>query len=127
MAELMYKIANEEAADIRTVRPDLSEAVAHVVALSLSKRPETRFQNGEQFASDLRLALADLAVGGTAPSMYTAPELAASPGMAADQTSVLAPAKAAGGYFEATRKIDTVSADFEKTVVPKPGNPGSSS
>ena len=127
MAELMYKIANEEAADIRTVRPDLSEAVAHVVALSLSKRPETRFQNGEQFASDLRLALADLAVGGTAPSIYTAPELAGSPGMAADQTSVLAPAKAAGGYFEATRKIDTVSADFEKTVVPKPGNPGSSS
>ena len=54
MSELMYKIANEEAADIRTVRPDLSESVANVVALALSKRPETRYQTGEQFAADLR-------------------------------------------------------------------------
>jgi CHASE2 domain-containing sensor protein len=54
MSELMYKIANEEAADIRTIRPELPEALANAVALSLSKRPETRYQTGTLFAADLR-------------------------------------------------------------------------
>lgn len=63
MSELMYKIANEEAADIRSVRPELSEALAHVVALAMSKRPETRYQTGEQFAADLQ-AVAAVATGG---------------------------------------------------------------
>src|SRR5205085_12439027 len=53
MAELMYKIANQEPPDIRIVRPDISERLANVVALSLSKRPETRYQDGDQFAADL--------------------------------------------------------------------------
>ena len=54
MSELMFKIANEEATDIRLVRPELPESLANVVALSLSKRPETRYQTGDQFAADLR-------------------------------------------------------------------------
>jgi serine/threonine-protein kinase len=54
MAELMYKIANEEAQDVRTVRPDLPEGLANIVALALSKRPETRYQTGDQFALELR-------------------------------------------------------------------------
>jgi serine/threonine-protein kinase len=54
MSELMFKIANQEAADIRVVRPEIPEALAHVVALSLSKRPDTRYQSGQQFAADLR-------------------------------------------------------------------------
>ncbi len=58
MAELMYKIANEEAPDVRVIRPELSETVANIVALALSKRPETRYQDGEQFAADLRKAMA---------------------------------------------------------------------
>jgi serine/threonine-protein kinase len=31
MAELMYKIANEEAPDIRIIRKDISERLANVV------------------------------------------------------------------------------------------------
>ena len=54
MAELMYKIANEEAPDIRIVRPELSEALARVVSRALSKRPEVRYQDGADFAKDLR-------------------------------------------------------------------------
>ena len=100
MAELMYKIANEEAADVRTVRPELSAAVAQVVTLSLSKRPETRFQDGDQFAADLRLAIANLATGESSASVDD---------------------------FAATRKIDVNSTDFDKTVVSKPANTGSSS
>jgi serine/threonine-protein kinase len=53
MSELMYKITNAEAADIRILRPELPKELADIVALSLSKRPETRYQNGEQFVADL--------------------------------------------------------------------------
>lgn len=60
MAELMFKIANEEAPDIRVIRPELPAVLADVVALSLSKRPETRYQDGHLFAADLRGALAQL-------------------------------------------------------------------
>jgi eukaryotic-like serine/threonine-protein kinase len=61
MAELMYKIANEEAPDIRVLRAELPERLAKAVALALCKRPEERYQTGEQFAADLRLVLPDLA------------------------------------------------------------------
>ena len=54
MAELMYKIANEPAPDIRTVCSELPDRLAELVALSLSKRPEARYQDGDQFAADLR-------------------------------------------------------------------------
>lgn len=62
MAELMYKIANEEAPDIRIIRPEIPQALADAVALSLSKRPETRYQNGDLFAADLRRVLQQLPV-----------------------------------------------------------------
>jgi serine/threonine-protein kinase len=61
MSELMFKIANEEAADIRIIRPELPENLANVVALALSKRPETRYQTGDQFAADLRAVEAQFA------------------------------------------------------------------
>jgi eukaryotic-like serine/threonine-protein kinase len=60
MAELMYKIANEEAPDIRIIRPEISERLANVVALSLAKRPETRYQDGDQFAADLKSVQAEM-------------------------------------------------------------------
>ena len=63
MAELMYKIASEEATDIRQIRTDLPEDLANVVALSLSKRPETRYQDGDQFAADLRAVMATIPSG----------------------------------------------------------------
>jgi serine/threonine-protein kinase len=54
MAKLMYQIANDPAPDIRTLRPDLPEALANVVALALEKRPEVRYADGRQMAEDLR-------------------------------------------------------------------------
>jgi hypothetical protein len=56
----MFKIANDEAPNVRIIRPDLSEALANVVALSMSKSPESRYQTGEQFAQNLRAVLVDL-------------------------------------------------------------------
>jgi serine/threonine-protein kinase len=68
MAELMYKIANEEAPDVRIIRRDVPERLANIVALALSKRPETRYQSGDQFAADLRLVMAELNGASAAPA-----------------------------------------------------------
>ena len=57
MAELMYKIASEEAPDARVIRPDIPERLAKIVALALAKQPEARYQTGEQFAADIRSVL----------------------------------------------------------------------
>ena len=50
MPELMHKIVHVPAPDIRTLRPDLPEAVATLVAKALNKRPEDRYQTGAQLA-----------------------------------------------------------------------------
>lgn len=60
MPELMHKIASVPAPDVRTLRPELSAEVAEVVALSMMKRPEARYQTGRQFAAEIRRALAAL-------------------------------------------------------------------
>ena len=109
MAELMYKIANEEAPDIRVIRPELADSLADVVALALSKRPETRYQDGDQFAADLRSAMG-ITTSGMAPLSYS------------NTGSVpLSPAQS-----EKTVAFDSghapLSGDFEKTAVqPLPG------
>ena len=54
MAQLMYKIANEAAPDIRVYRADVHESLALLVAKAFSKQPETRFQDGDQLAAILR-------------------------------------------------------------------------
>jgi serine/threonine protein kinase len=72
MARLMYQIANEPAPEVRTLRPELPEALANVVALSLEKRPEVRYAGGQQMATDLR------AVAGALPPALTGSAVAAS-------------------------------------------------
>jgi predicted Ser/Thr protein kinase len=72
MAELMYKIANEAAPDIRIIRAELSQRLADTVALALSKRSETRYQDGDQFAADLRAVIAEMG-GGSVPTPAPSP------------------------------------------------------
>ncbi len=57
MAELMYKIANEPAPDIRIVRPDLPDGLTRIVAHALEKNPDQRYLDGAQLAADLRAVL----------------------------------------------------------------------
>lgn len=64
MAELMYKIANGTPIDPREVRPDLPEELAQVCLFGMGKKPEGRYQNGEQMAQDLRRILTGLQQGG---------------------------------------------------------------
>jgi serine/threonine-protein kinase len=60
MAELMYKIANEDAPALLEIRKDLPPALAAVVARALVKKPDLRYQDGEEFARDLRSVAAGL-------------------------------------------------------------------
>jgi len=53
MAELLYKISHQVAPDIRGLRKDVPNALANIVAFSLAKRSAARYQNGDDFASDL--------------------------------------------------------------------------
>ncbi|MBK9348356.1 MAG: CHASE2 domain-containing protein [Burkholderiales bacterium] len=107
MAELMYKIANEEAPDIRVIRSEIPLALADAVALALSKRPETRYQTGDAFAADLRRVLQQMpGVSGEAVPAASAQ----SPGVVEKTTAFVATAPAR-------------AADFERTsaqVVPRP-------
>ena len=54
MALLLNQIANEVAPDVRSLRPELPEALADVLTLALDKRPELRYPDGRQMAADLR-------------------------------------------------------------------------
>lgn len=71
MARVMYLIANEPAPDLRTVRSDMPEALANVVALALEKQPETRYADGHQLAADLRQVAAN-------PQLHKSPKRAPS-------------------------------------------------
>lgn len=103
MAELMFKIANEEAPDLRMVRKDLPERLAQVVARALSKKPELRYQDGDEFARDLREVLAGLAGQPAAAAPTAAATLAAGAGADADRTVAF--------------RTPEPAADADKTVV----------
>lgn len=55
IAELMSKIANETASDVRQLRPEIPEELARIVARLLEKLPEKRYQDGDKLAADLTL------------------------------------------------------------------------
>ena len=115
MAELMYKIANEPAPDIRIIRAELTEKLANIVALSVSKRPETRYQDGDQFAADLRAVIGDFA--GQTNTASAAPLSGNHGGVVADassfDTTVVQSAKA----YEATQTMQAETPAFDKTIV----------
>jgi serine/threonine-protein kinase len=59
LAELMNNIATVEAPDIRTIRPELPIGLACMVAETLRKRPEDRYQDGHQLARELGAVLSE--------------------------------------------------------------------
>jgi CHASE2 domain-containing sensor protein len=54
MASLMFKITNEEAVDIRTVRAEIPQALAAIVNKALLKDVDQRYQTGIEFADALQ-------------------------------------------------------------------------
>ncbi len=136
MAELMYKIANEPAPDILIIRKELPGRLAEVVALSLSKRPETRYQDGDQFAADLRAVIAGLSgaevaapaapVAATAADEKTQAFSVADAAPAFDTTVVQsADGGAPASGYEATSVLTAGASDpFAKTIVSRPADTG---
>jgi serine/threonine-protein kinase len=61
MAQLMYRIANEEAPGILQFNPDVPPAIVAFLERALAKDVDTRYQTGVEFANALRAA----AAGGT--------------------------------------------------------------
>ena len=76
MAQLMFKIANEAHADIRTHNNRLPACVAAVVNKALAKNPDQRYQDGELMARALKLCLQSLTAG-AARAVMPAPAPAA--------------------------------------------------
>ena len=75
MSTLMRQIAQERAPDIRSLRPQLPEALADLVALVLEKQPELRPADGHRLALDLRLIAERMSgTAVAAPSVESAPE-----------------------------------------------------
>ncbi|MEO5696958.1 MAG: serine/threonine-protein kinase [Burkholderiaceae bacterium] len=66
MGKLMNEIVNATAPDVRTLRPDLPEALARAVARALEKRPENRHADGLQMATDLLAVAQQLDAGAAA-------------------------------------------------------------
>lgn len=89
MAALMYAIANTPAPDVRTVRPELPQTLAEVVALALEKRPEIRYADGHQLALDLHTVAGMLHTPepGGGPDIEHAAEPAAEPAAAVPQAA----------------------------------------
>ena len=72
MAELLRQIGFEPAPDVRTLRPELPEALADVLSMALAKRPDQRYANGQQMARDL-VAVADRLDAHAAPAPTQGP------------------------------------------------------
>jgi eukaryotic-like serine/threonine-protein kinase len=71
MAELMYKIANDPAPDIRIIRNELPASLAGVATRAMQKPPEARYQEGAQMAAELRAVLRELSAGADAAGAVT--------------------------------------------------------
>jgi serine/threonine-protein kinase len=121
MSELMYKIANEEAPDIRIIRPDLTQRLADVVALSLSKRPETRYQTGDQFSADLRSVMGQT---GGSDSLGHEDSITRKPqrtdNAAAEASIIIEPLARSEAKMDFMETVPATAADFEKTTIQSP-------
>ena len=54
MASLMFKITNEDAPDVRSIRAEIPDALAAVIEKALAKDVDQRFQTGAEFANALK-------------------------------------------------------------------------
>jgi len=116
MAELMYKIANEEAPDIRVVRRNLPDRLAAVVARVLAKKPELRYPDGDQFAADLRAVMAQIAGGAPTGPAAAVPD--------PDKTVAFSLAAAAQAQADAEKTLVMVAQGAAGAAAPGAVGPG---
>ena len=68
MAQLMFKIANENPTDILSVNPAVPATMVAFLDRAMAKDPDQRFQTGEEFAVALRAAFGGTAAPAPAPA-----------------------------------------------------------
>ncbi len=54
MANLVFRITNDKATDLRSIRPELGPDITRVISKAMHKDPEKRYQSGATMASALR-------------------------------------------------------------------------
>jgi serine/threonine-protein kinase len=54
MASLMFKITNEDAPAVQSIRAEIPDALAAVIRRAMIKDANQRYQTGMEFASELR-------------------------------------------------------------------------
>ena len=72
LAALMRQIGTEAAPDVRSIRPELPQTLANVVALALEKRVAFRYRDGRQMAADLQAVAGMLSGPGEASQTHAA-------------------------------------------------------
>jgi serine/threonine-protein kinase len=60
MAQLMFRIANEQHPDIRDLRPDVPDCLSAIIDRALAKDADARYQTGTDMAADLRTCAGNL-------------------------------------------------------------------
>jgi CHASE2 domain-containing sensor protein len=60
MASLMFKITNEDAPDIKTIRPDIPSELSSIINQALAKNADERYQTGTELSTDLKAFLASM-------------------------------------------------------------------
>jgi serine/threonine-protein kinase len=66
IGKLLYAIVNEPAVDVRSLRPELPEPLARLLAKVMSKQPEARHRDGHELAVELRELEAECSSRGVA-------------------------------------------------------------
>ncbi|MFW1063300.1 serine/threonine protein kinase, partial [Vibrio parahaemolyticus] len=51
MAQLMFRIANEQHPDIRDLRPDVPDCLSAIIDRALAKDADARYQSGNDMAA----------------------------------------------------------------------------
>jgi CHASE2 domain-containing sensor protein len=64
MAQLMFKIANEQQEDVRAINPALPACLSDIVNKALAKNIEERYQTGAEMSADLKACIAQKPAGG---------------------------------------------------------------
>jgi serine/threonine protein kinase/CHASE2 domain-containing sensor protein len=115
MAQLMFKIANEETPDIRLINDKIPDELVRVIHKGMSKDIEKRYQNGDEMAADLR---AIFGTPGTSSTMTQARPAAPPPAPVAPPPPAPAPVAEVPAPVAPAPTPD--SSAMEKTVVSRP-------
>ncbi len=123
MAQLMFKIANDEAPDIRLFNSQIPEALAAVIARGMSKDITQRYQNGDEMAADLRAVFGQATGAMPAASATTIKPAAAAPARSPDPMSATVVQQRPGAPDMAATVVQQRPAapDMAATVVQKAG------